>query len=183
MIPVGYSNWTGRSELSRHCDFTWYVCADMKASMPDFIQKEMAVAQFSMGRLKILFQGASQRKSWNESQSVCLLTKNVLLICLMIGFPGYIHSDRGTSFLSKEIKAYLLNKGISTRQHPTTPVVMDRQKDTMISPRKQLNLPLCQRNWMIVIGSQYSQTPYTTLDLLHQFIRNKNNPWWMRLNW
>ena len=35
------------------------------------------------------------------------------------GCPGYIHSDRGTSFMSRELKEYLSNKGIATSR--TTP--------------------------------------------------------------
>ena len=38
------------------------------------------------------------------------------------GFPSYIHSDRGASFVSQELKQYLLSKGIasshSTPYHP-----------------------------------------------------------------
>ena len=42
----------------------------------------------------------------------------------LTGLPGYIHSDRGTSFLSKEMKTYLLNRGIATSK--TTSYHSDR---------------------------------------------------------
>ena len=41
----------------------------------------------------------------------------------LCGTPGYIHSDRGSSFISREIKEYLSEKGIATSRttpyHPT----------------------------------------------------------------
>ena len=40
-------------------------------------------------------------------------------IFIVFGMPSYIHSDRGTSFLSKEVREYLINLGIATCQ--TTP--------------------------------------------------------------
>ncbi|XP_039287877.1 uncharacterized protein LOC120352208 [Nilaparvata lugens] len=35
------------------------------------------------------------------------------------GYPSYIHTDRGTSFLSKDVKDYLMSKGVATSS--TTP--------------------------------------------------------------
>ena len=35
-------------------------------------------------------------------------------IFIVFGMPSYIHSDRGTSFLSKEVREYLTNLGIAT---------------------------------------------------------------------
>ena len=40
-------------------------------------------------------------------------------IFIVFGMPFYIHSDRGTSFLSKEVREYLTNLGIATCR--TTP--------------------------------------------------------------
>lgn len=40
-------------------------------------------------------------------------------IFIVFGMPSYIHSDRGTSFLSKEVREYLTNLGIATSR--TTP--------------------------------------------------------------
>jgi hypothetical protein len=37
----------------------------------------------------------------------------------LFGMPGYIHTDRGTSFMSHELKAYLSQKGVATSK--TTP--------------------------------------------------------------
>ena len=34
-------------------------------------------------------------------------------IFALFGFPGYIHSDRGSSFMSEELRRYLLGKGIA----------------------------------------------------------------------
>ena len=40
-------------------------------------------------------------------------------VFIVFGMPSYIHSDRGTSFLSKEVHEYLTNLGIATSR--TTP--------------------------------------------------------------
>ena len=49
--------------------------------------------------------------------------KHLKNVFAMFGLPGYIHSDRGTSFMSIELKSYLLNQGIATSRsspyHPT----------------------------------------------------------------
>lgn len=36
------------------------------------------------------------------------------LLFSMTGMPDYIHSDRGRSFISQELKEYLLGKGVAT---------------------------------------------------------------------
>ena len=45
------------------------------------------------------------------------------LFCLF-GFPSYIHSDRASSFMSRELKSYLVASGIassrSTPYHPSS---------------------------------------------------------------
>jgi transposase InsO family protein len=54
---------------------------------------------------------------------VDLSTKTVIgvlsQIFSMFGYPAYIHTDRGTSFISKELEQYLHSKGIATSR--TTP--------------------------------------------------------------
>lgn len=44
----------------------------MKSYMPALVNEETSVAQFSVEKLKITFEGESRKKkSWNESQSAC----------------------------------------------------------------------------------------------------------------
>ena len=47
------------------------------------------------------------------SSTVIKCVDQLFTLC---GTPRYIHSDRGTSFLSKEMKHYLTQKGIATRK-------------------------------------------------------------------
>ena len=47
------------------------------------------------------------------------LSTKTLIDCLsklfcLFGFPSYVHSDRGTSFMSKELKAFLVSRGIAS---------------------------------------------------------------------
>ena len=47
----------------------------------------------------------------------------------MFGMPAYIHSDRGSAFMSAEFKRYLLDKGIAssrTTSYSTTLPEMDK---------------------------------------------------------
>lgn len=45
--------------------------------------------------------------------------KNMNIIFTMFGMPAYIHSDRGASFLSADVKEYLSSRGVATSR--TTP--------------------------------------------------------------
>ena len=55
-----------------------------------------------------------------SSQTVIKCLNSLFSLC---GTPGYIHSDRGSSFISREIKEHLPKKGIATSRstpyHPT----------------------------------------------------------------
>ena len=55
-----------------------------------------------------------------SSQTVIKCLNQLFSLC---GTPGYINSDRGSSFISREIKEYLSQKGIATSRttpyHPT----------------------------------------------------------------
>ena len=47
------------------------------------------------------------------------MTTNTVITCLtelfvLFGFPAYVHSDRGTSFMSNELKSFLSSKSIAT---------------------------------------------------------------------
>ncbi|XP_065667658.1 uncharacterized protein LOC136087954 [Hydra vulgaris] len=53
------------------------------------------------------------------------------------GFPTYIHSDRGSSFISNELKSYLTQKGIatsnSTPYHPISNGQVERYNESTVS--------------------------------------------------
>lgn len=68
VISVGYTSRTGQREQGEDCSFTWYFQVGTKESLLALIQEEAFVIQFPIGNLRILIQGASQRKARNESQ-------------------------------------------------------------------------------------------------------------------
>ena len=58
-----------------------------------------------------------------SSQTVIKCFNQLFSLC---GTPGYIHSDRGSSFISREIKEYLSQKSIaSSRTTPYHPTITD----------------------------------------------------------
>lgn len=56
----------------------------------------------------------------NNTATVIIFLEQIYSSC---GIPNYIHSDKGTSFISKDLRTYLSQKGIatscSTPYHPT----------------------------------------------------------------
>ena len=68
-----------------------------------------------------------------------LSTKTVIscisILFSLFGFPAYIHSDRGSSFMSREINTYLHERGIatshSTPHHPTGNSQCERLNQTL----------------------------------------------------
>ena len=114
------------------------VCSELK---PQFYRAETGTlikATQPMERLSIDFKGPLKSTSRNTyiltvideysrfpfafpcpntlSSTVIKCLDQLFTLC---GTPSYIHSDRGTSFLSHEIKHYLTQKGIATSK--TTP--------------------------------------------------------------
>ena len=58
-------------------------------------------------------------------------------IFTLCGMPSYIHSDRGTSFLSQELKEYLSQRGIATsKSTPYHPIGNGQVKYTIVSSGK-----------------------------------------------
>ena len=78
------------------------------------------------------------------------------LIC-MFGFPSYVHSDRGSSFMSKELKEYLTTRGIATSRstpyHPTDNSQCERINQTVWKNVKLFlrNYELPQKAWESVL--------------------------------
>ncbi|XP_018022352.2 uncharacterized protein LOC108678443, partial [Hyalella azteca] len=75
----------------------------------------------------------------------------------LFGMPGYIHSDRGTSFMSQELKAYLSQKGVATSRttpyHSTGNAQCERYNGiiwkTIALRLETLNLPI--KHWELVL--------------------------------
>ncbi|XP_078495313.1 LOW QUALITY PROTEIN: uncharacterized protein LOC144750122 [Ciona intestinalis] len=68
------------------------------------------------------------------------MTTRTVILCLInlfcsFGLPGYVHSDRGASFVSRELKEYLTSRGISTSRtspyHPTGNSQCERWNQTI----------------------------------------------------
>ena len=69
-----------------------------------------------------------------HSSTVIKCLDHIFTLC---GMPSYIHSDRGTSFLSQELKEYLSQRGREQpNPHPTTLLTTGRWKDTIMSSGK-----------------------------------------------
>ena len=120
-----------------------HVCCQLK---PKFFKPTMTAtlikAMYPMDRLSIDFKGPLPSVSSNKYMLTIVdehsrfpfafpcpdMSSSTVIKCLdqvfnLCGFPSYVHSDRGSSFISQELKSYLTSKGIatstSTRYHPT----------------------------------------------------------------
>ena len=49
-----------------------------------------------------------------KDNSASSVVKYLSTLFSLFGFPSYVHSDRGTAFLSRELKDYLHSRGIAT---------------------------------------------------------------------
>ena len=61
------------------------------------------------------------------------MTAKVVIECLirlfcLFDLPGFVHSDRGASFMYRELKEYLTSRGVAARHH-TTPQETRRVRD------------------------------------------------------
>ena len=118
------------------------VCAELK---PSFYKPQqdgsLIKASSPLERVSMDFKGPLPSKSRNNYLLIIVdeysrfpfafpcanLNTSTVISCLeslfsFVGMPGYLHSDRGRSFVSKELKQYLMCKGIpsshSTPYHP-----------------------------------------------------------------
>ena len=120
-------------EVKRSCS-DCQICAELKRR---FFKKttagELIKALHPMDRLSIDFKGPLPSSSRNKyllvivdeysrfpfafpcpdtsSATVMKCSDQIFSLC---GFPTFLHSDRGSSFISRELKSYLTEKGIST---------------------------------------------------------------------
>lgn len=113
------------------------VCAELK---PRFLKLsgKLIKATAPFERLNIDFKGPVPSETRNQyiltivdeysrfpfafpcaDMRASTVVKHLRYIFSIFGLPSYIHSDRGTSFISKELKNFLTNHGIATSR--TTP--------------------------------------------------------------
>jgi len=113
------------------------ICAKLKPRFYKF-KGQLIKATQPFERLNIDFKGPLETKGKNRymltivdefsrfpfAYPVADMTTETVIKCLdnlfsMFGMPAYIHSDRGTSFMSKELKQHLHSLGVATSR--TTP--------------------------------------------------------------
>ena len=147
-------------EICRNCK----ICAELK---PRFFRKEeeaLIQATQPWQRLSIDFKGPLRGKnsyilSADDQYSrypFAFPCKNMnsktVISCLktlfcFFGLPGFIHSDRQSSFMSKELKAYLHSRGVATSRttlyNPTGNAQCERVNQTV---RRTIKLMLKSQN-------------------------------------
>ena len=119
-------------DVKKTC-FTCRICAELKPQFYRPTPRTLIKATQPMERLSMDFKGPLPTSSCNayiltgvdeyshfpfafpcpnmHSSTVIKCLDQILTQCCM---PSYIHSDRGTSFLSQELKQYLSQRGIAT---------------------------------------------------------------------
>ena len=114
------------------------VCSELKPQFHKPAQGTLIKATQPMERLSIDFKGPLPSNTRNcyiltvideysrfpfafpcSNMLSSTVIKCLELIFSLCGMPSYIHSDRGSSFMSQELKSYLLQKGIASSR--TTP--------------------------------------------------------------
>ena len=94
----------------------------------------------------------SMNTAGSHAFACSMTTKTVVdclnnLFCLFV-FPAYVHSDRGSSFMSSDLKVYFAERGIassrSTSYHPTGNSQCERTNQTVWKTQ----LLLHHRGWL-----------------------------------
>ena len=92
----------------------------------------------------------------------CNMTSKTVIQCLtqlfvIFGLPGYVHSDQGSAFMSKDLKDYLTARGVvssqSTPYHPTGNSQCERTNQTIWKTVKLLlkSRGLVEDDWESVL--------------------------------
>lgn len=120
------------------------ICAKIKPTFAAYSSPELIKAMRPMDRISIDFKGPLPCGFGSKNRYLFIavdeysrfpfafacsdLSTKTVLSCLrelfsLFGFPLFVHSDRGTSFMSREVKDFLLSHGVSTSRstpyHPT----------------------------------------------------------------
>lgn len=120
------------------------ICAKVKPRFNTFSAPELIKAIHPMDRLSVDFKGPLPCRFGSKNRFLFVavdeysrfpfamacsdLSTKTVINCLkeifsLFGFPLFVHSDRGSSFMSREVKDFLLSHGVSTSRstpyHPT----------------------------------------------------------------
>ncbi|CAK8698052.1 unnamed protein product [Clavelina lepadiformis] len=125
------------------------VCQECKPQFYKMPQMNLIKATKPMERVSIDFKGPLPSKGKNKyiltiideysrfpfaipcpNMHSSTVVESLKLLFVLVGLPNYIHSDRGSSFLSKELQSYLHGLGIATSSctpyHPTGNAQVER---------------------------------------------------------
>ena len=118
------------NEVKKVCS-SCRMCAELKPRLHRPPMGTLIKSTQPMERLNIDFKGTLPRSTPNKyfltiideySRFPFVYPWHARTLFSLCGTPSYIHSDRGASFLSNEMKEYLSQKSIATcRTTPTTP--------------------------------------------------------------
>ena len=129
------------------------------------------------------------------------MSSTTVISCLstlfnIFGLLLYVHSDRGSSFISKELKQYLSNRGVassrSTPYHPTGNAQCERVNQTVWRTVKLMlcNLNLPEPSWEIVLPQSLhavrsllctttNATPHERLNFHRRSMLGRSLPNWL----
>ena len=150
------------------------VCAEIKPRFYEKPKEKLIKAMRPRERISIDFKGSLDGRNKyilfviNEFSRYpfafpChgITTATVILylttLFCVFGFPSYVHSDRGSSFMSKELQEYLTTRGIATSRstpyHPTGNSQCERINQTVWKTVKLFlgNYELPQKAWESVL--------------------------------
>ena len=162
------------------------ICAELKPQFYRPQQNTLIKATQPLERWSIDFKGPLRSSSQNKYMLTIVdeyyrfpfafpcpnTTSATVMKCLdkmfvLCGTPSYIHSDRGSSFLSQEIKDYFSQRGIATSKtspyHPIGNGQCERYNG-IIWKGVRMALRTCQ----ILNGRSYFQMYYILSDLCFQ---------------
>ena len=130
-------------------------CCDLKPRYQQSNSSQLVKATQSWERLSLDFKGPLPRTAKGnkylfvvvdefsrfpfafpcKDTSTASAISSLSFLFSLMGFPSFIHSDRGASFVSREFKDYLHKRGIatsnSTRYHPTGNSQLERFNQTI----------------------------------------------------
>ena len=161
------------------------ICAELK---PNFYQRQnnkLIKATRPMERFSIDFKGPLPSSSRNKYFLAVIdeysrfpfvipcsnMSTETVITCLetifsLCGMPEFIHSDRGSSFMSAELTNYLRSRGIasshSTPYHPTGNSQVERYNDIIVWKTVRLALAsakLPDRQWESVLPDVLHSLP------------------------
>ena len=149
-------------EMTTQCS----TCAELKPRFFQPVQNHLVKATHPFERISVDFKGPLPSASCNRYLLTMVdeysrfpfafpcrdMTARTVINCFcelfsVFGMPSFVHSDRGTSFMSVEIKAFLHGKGIATsRTTPYNPQANGQVERLNKTLWKTITLALKSRN-------------------------------------